>query len=72
MSSRETSPVIDKGYIYSHAREIFGGPKKAYSWMNTPNAILKGMRPKDFIECGTPEDLQVIVDELNRIDQGIF
>jgi hypothetical protein len=72
MSSRETSPVIDKDFIYRHAREIFGGPKKTYSWMNTPNRILKGMRPKDLIECGNEQDLQLVVEELNRIDQGIF
>lgn len=72
MSSREPSPVIDRGYIYRHAREIFGDPKKTSSWMNTPNRILKGMRPNDLIECGNEQDLQLVVDELDRIDQGVF
>jgi uncharacterized protein (DUF2384 family) len=72
MSSRETSPIVDKAFVYSHAREIFGDPKRTYSWMNTPNRAFNGMRPKDFIECGTLEDLKLIVDELDRIDQGVF
>ena len=72
MSGRETSPVLDKKYVQDHAREIFGDPRKTYSWMNTPNPVFKGMRPKDFIECSLPEDLQLIVDELDRIDQGVF
>jgi len=72
MSSRETSPIVDKASIYKQAREIFGDPKKTYSWMNTPNRILKGICPKDLIECGNEQDLQSIVEELNRIDQGTF
>lgn len=72
MSARETSPIINKGYIYAHAREIFGNPKKMQSWMNTPKSVFKGMKPKDFIEYGSDKDLQLIVDELDRIDQGVF
>jgi uncharacterized protein (DUF2384 family) len=72
MSSMETSQTPTKEFVNNHAREIFGEPRKAYSWMNTPNAILNGMRPKDFIEHSTPEDLQLVIDELDRIDQGLF
>jgi uncharacterized protein (DUF2384 family) len=72
MSSLKVSQVPTKELVYNHAREIFGEPKKTYSWMTTPNPFFQGMRPKDFIECGTVEDLQSVIDELDRIDQGIF
>jgi uncharacterized protein (DUF2384 family) len=72
MSSREVGHAPTKESILSHAREIFGEPRKVQSWMNTPNPFLNGMRPKDFITYGNSEDLQKIVDELDRIDQGVY
>ena len=72
MSSRETSPLPTKEAVYNYAREVFGDPGKAYSWMNTPNQFLRDMRPKDFIEYGTSEDIQLVLTELSRIDQGVF
>lgn len=72
MSSMETSQAPTKELVNNYAREVFGEPRKAHSWMNTPNFIFKGMRPKDFIEYSTPADLQLIMDELARVDQGLF
>ncbi len=72
MSSREISHPPTKELIRNHAREIFGEPRKVYSWMNMPNSFFDGMRPADFIEFAAPDDLQRVLDELNRIDQGIF
>ena len=72
MSSREPSPIPTKDTVYTFAREVFGDPRKAFSWMNTPNHTLNDMRPKDFIEYSKPEDLQIIMDELERVDQGLF
>lgn len=72
MSSREFSHKPTKEGILNHAREIFGAPRKVQSWMDTPNPFFDGMRPKDFIAYGSPEDLQKIMDELDRIDQGVY
>ena len=58
--------------VISYAREVFGDPGRAYSWMNTPNPMLKDMRPRDYIEYGNAEDLDLVLDELGRIDQGAF
>jgi uncharacterized protein (DUF2384 family) len=72
MSSREVSQVPTRESILNHAREIFGEPRKVKSWMTTPNPFFRGMRPKDFIAYGNPQDLQMIMDELDRIDRGIY
>ncbi len=72
MSSREVSQVPSKESVIQYMREVFGDPRKVYSWLNTPNRTFGGMRPKDFIECSPPEDLQQVMDELARIDQGIY
>jgi RES domain-containing protein len=72
MSSRQVSPAATKEFIYQRAREVFGTVDKVYSWMNTSNPCLKGMRPVDFIDYGSEQDLKLVIDELGRIDQGIF
>lgn len=72
MSGREVVPEITKELISNYAREIFGNPRKASSWMETPNNALRGMRPKDFIEYANAEDMQLAYEELQRIDQGVF
>jgi uncharacterized protein (DUF2384 family) len=72
MSTRQPNPSLTKETVYSFAREIFGNPRKVYSWMDTPNILLGNMRPKDFLEHANTEDLQLVYDELSRIDQGVF
>lgn len=72
MSSRQVSPAPTKEFVYQQAREVFGTVEKVYSWMNTPNPCLRGMRPVDFIDYGSEKDLNLVIDELGRIDQGIF
>jgi uncharacterized protein (DUF2384 family) len=72
MSGSEASPILSKDAIYAHAPKIFGSPKKLHSWMNTPNRVFQGMKPKDFIEIVSDQNLQLVADELDRIDQGVF
>jgi uncharacterized protein (DUF2384 family) len=75
MSSR---PVVSvpaaptKESVYDDAREVFGDPSKTFSWLNTPNPFFKGLCPKDFVECGNAQDLELVIEELARIDQGLF
>ena len=74
-STRSSSVLVrepSKDSVYSHAREVFGDPRKVYSWMTAPNPFFRGLCPKDFIECGSVEDLAIVMEELNRIDQGLF
>lgn len=72
MSARETSPDPTKDMVFRAARDVFGDTQKAYSWMNTQNSLFDGMKPVDFIQYGSEEDLNLVLDELGRIEQGIF
>lgn len=72
MSSRETSAAPTKDLIHQKARQVFGKAAKVHSWMTTPNPIFEGMRPEDFINYGSEQDLSLVMDELERIEQGIF
>lgn len=72
MSSRGVAPVPSKEIVFSRAREIFGDPRKTWSWLTTPNHLLKDMPPKEIIDYGNVDDLNMVLDELARIDQGLF
>jgi uncharacterized protein (DUF2384 family) len=72
MSSREISLTPTKETVYKKARDVFGRPDKVYSWMNAPNQFFEGMRPVDFIEYASEQELGRVMDELGRIEQGIF
>lgn len=63
---------LDRGKVISYAREVFGNPRKAHSWLTTPNPTLHDMQPKDLLEWGSPDDVAEVFNELERIDQGLF
>lgn len=63
---------LNKEVVLSRAREIFGDPCKTWSWLTTTNHNLRDMSPKDLIEYGNVDDLNMVLAELNRIDQGLF
>lgn len=65
-------PELSKQTLINSAREIFGNPRKAHSWLTRPNQSLHDMRPIDLLECGSEQDLREVFDELSRIDQGLF
>jgi uncharacterized protein (DUF2384 family) len=70
--AKAAESVMDNAVVLSYAREVFGDVSKTFSWLNTANLQLDGMRPKDILEIGSAEDRQKVYDELWRIDQGVF
>ena len=54
--------------VYAHALETFGSAGKADHWMNRPNALFRGKRPKQVIES----DPSSVDAALARIDNGIY
>jgi uncharacterized protein (DUF2384 family) len=65
-------PIKSKDEVLNYAREVFGDPRKAFSWLTSPNQVFQGMRPKDVIELGKAEDIYNVFNELERIDHGLF
>jgi len=56
--------------LLDRAVECFGDLDKALEWLRTPNAALKGLAP---VKIATdPEGRQAVLDELGRIEHGIF
>lgn len=54
--------------VQAHALETFGSAEKAEHWMNRPNPLFQGKRPKEVIQ----RDPSMIESALARIDNGIY
>ena len=63
--------IADKNHeVYKKAVEVFGGKEKALRWMEYPSAALGNIAPIKLIE--TSVGVQMLLDELGRIEHGIF
>lgn len=55
--------------ILAKAESVFGTKEKAISWFNTTNLALGGKSPNELLE---EDKCQLVIDELNRIEHGIY
>ncbi|HNF49847.1 MAG TPA: DUF2384 domain-containing protein [Chitinophagales bacterium] len=60
----EIAEVVDLG------KSILGNLANFNIWMNTPNLALGNLKPKELITDSYGK--QMLIDELNRIEHGIF
>ena len=56
--------------LLKRAIEVFGDKDKALQWFISPNYALGGGRPGEL--SNTPDGRQNVLDELARIEWGIF
>jgi uncharacterized protein (DUF2384 family) len=54
--------------VHAHALETFGSAEKAGHWMNRPNPLFQGKRPKEVVKC----DPSSVDAALARIDYGVY
>jgi hypothetical protein len=56
--------------LLNRAVECFGDLDKAIDWLQSPNAALRDLSP--LRTAATPEGRQSVLDELGRIEHGVF
>ncbi|NAS32218.1 DUF2384 domain-containing protein [Flavobacteriaceae bacterium R38] len=56
--------------VYSKGFEVFGDEKKFTRWLNKPNVALGGEVPFSLLD--TSYGVQLVLNEITRIDYGIF
>lgn len=56
--------------VYRRCREVFREDKKVSVWLKTPNYALGGVAPTALFD--TTPGIGMVLDELGRIEQGIF
>lgn len=62
--------IIELAEVTQLGEEVFGSQEKLYNWLNRPNHALGNMPPIELLKDSYGKEL--VVQELNRIDQGIF
>ncbi|MBI2355327.1 MAG: DUF2384 domain-containing protein [Deltaproteobacteria bacterium] len=56
--------------VYRRCREVFRDDKKVSVWLKTPNYALGGVAPTALLD--TIPGIEMVLDELGRIEHGIF
>lgn len=56
--------------LYSKGENVFGDNERFKAWMSQPSLPLGNKRPKDYLD--TSFGIQLLIDELTRIEHGIF
>jgi len=56
--------------LYKKGIDVFGIEENFYTWMDTKSVALGGVKPKELLD--TSFGLNMVYDELGRIEHGIF
>lgn len=66
----QTEKIIHIKLLYNKGVDIFGAIEKFSTWLELPNIALGGNKPKDLLDSNI--GIQLVNDELDRIEHGIF
>lgn len=62
--------IIELAEVTNLGLEVFDSTEQFYLWLNTPSFALGNLKPAELLKDSYGKDL--VLDELNRIDHGIF
>ena len=62
--------IIELYEVTRQGKEVFDTSEQFKLWLNTPNFALGNLMPKDLLKDSYGKEL--VLDELHRIDHGIF
>jgi len=65
-----TEKIIELAEVTNFGLEVFDTLEQFYLWLNTPSFALGNLKPAELLKDSYGKEL--VMDELNRIDQGIF
>lgn len=70
LNEEQSERLIELAKLYSKGEEVIGDLEKFKEWMNSKTTALGNKRPKDFLD--TSIGINILLDELGRIQHGIF
>jgi putative toxin-antitoxin system antitoxin component (TIGR02293 family) len=70
LNAEQSERVIELAKLYSRGEEVFGSLDAFKEWMNSTVMALGNKKPKEFLD--TSLGIEMLMDELGRIEQGIF
>lgn len=68
--SIHSEKIIELAEVTSVGQEVFDSNEKFAIWLNTPSHALGNMKPMELLSDSYGKEM--VLNELNRIDQGIF
>jgi putative toxin-antitoxin system antitoxin component (TIGR02293 family) len=70
LSQEQSERMIELAKLYSRGETVFGSIEKFKNWMNTTLLPFGNKKPKEYLD--TSIGIGMIMDELGRIEHGIF
>lgn len=65
-----TEKIIELAEVTNFGLEVFDSNEQFYLWLNTPSFALGDLKPAELLRDSYGKEL--VMNELNRIDQGVF
>jgi putative toxin-antitoxin system antitoxin component (TIGR02293 family) len=62
--------IVQIDQLYKRGAEVFGDEDNFHTWMETKSIPLGGVKPKELLD--TTYGINLVADELGRIEHGIF
>jgi putative toxin-antitoxin system antitoxin component (TIGR02293 family) len=70
LSQEQSERMVEMARLYSRGEEVFGTIEKFKEWMDAILLPLGNKKPKEFLD--TSLGISMLMDELGRIEHGIF
>lgn len=70
LNPEQSERIIELARLFSRGAEVFGSLDNFKVWMNTPVVALGTIKPKELLD--TSLGIEILQEELGRIEQGIF
>jgi putative toxin-antitoxin system antitoxin component (TIGR02293 family) len=66
----QSEKILELAEVTSLGNTVFDTEGQFYLWLNTPSFALGNLQPKELLKDSYGKEM--VVNELNKIDQGIF
>ena len=70
LSQEQSERMVEMARLYSRGEEVFGTMEQFRQWMDSVLLPFGNKKPKEFLD--TSLGIAMIMDELGRIEHGIF
>jgi putative toxin-antitoxin system antitoxin component (TIGR02293 family) len=70
LNPEQSERIIELARLYSRGEQVFGNLESFKEWMNSTVMALGNRKPKEFLD--TSLGIGILMDELGRIEHGIF
>jgi putative toxin-antitoxin system antitoxin component (TIGR02293 family) len=70
LNPEQSERLIEIARLYSRGEDVFGNKESFKQWMESDLLAFDQHKPKEFLD--TSMGIEMIMDELGRIEQGVF